>query len=100
MFEVGINLLQEVNGVIDKQGQPGQAKKDPWSHEDAVPVWVYLVWVIICEGIKESWKLQTVKDSVLITMEKHSNAIRIPLKPGENDLLYLPQSLQNQLCWG
>lgn len=57
MFEVGINLLQEVNGVIDKQGQPGQAEKDPGSHEEAVPLWVDFVWVIICEGIKENFSL-------------------------------------------
>lgn len=59
MFEVGVNLLQDVNGVIDEQGQPGQTEEDPGSHEDAVPLWVHSVWVIICEGGKHSFCLFT-----------------------------------------
>lgn len=29
LFEVGVEPLQDVNGVIDNQRQPGQAKEDP-----------------------------------------------------------------------
>lgn len=29
LFEVGVEPLQDVNGVVDKQGQPGQAEEDP-----------------------------------------------------------------------
>lgn len=29
LFDVGVEPLQDVNGVIDKQGQPGQAEEDP-----------------------------------------------------------------------
>lgn len=57
MFEVGVNLLQDVDGVIDEQGQPGQTEEDPGSHEDAVPLWVHSVWVIICKGVKDSFSL-------------------------------------------
>lgn len=29
LFEVGVEPLQDVDGVVDKQGQPGQAEEDP-----------------------------------------------------------------------
>lgn len=50
LFDVGVEPLQDVNGVIDKQGQPGQAEEDPWGHEEAVPLRVYFVWITICKG--------------------------------------------------
>lgn len=50
-FEEGVKPLQDVNGVVDEQGEPGQAKKDPRGHEDAIPVRVVFVWITI-------WKAQ------------------------------------------
>lgn len=46
-FEEGVKPLQDVNGVVDEQSEPGQAKKDPRGHEDAIPVRVVFVWITI-----------------------------------------------------
>lgn len=85
VFEVGINLLQDVNGVIDEQGQPGQPEKDPGSHEDAVPLWVYFVWVTVCKEMQSTCLRCVLIIAKMAWTWKWSG-------------LYLPQNLQNQLC--
>lgn len=48
-FDVSVELLQDVHGVVDDQCQPGQSKENPRGNEDAVPIWVVLVRVAVCE---------------------------------------------------
>lgn len=48
LLAVGVKSLQDINGVVDKQSQPGQAKEDPRGHEDTVPLWVHLLRVAVC----------------------------------------------------
>lgn len=47
---MGVEPLQYVDGVIDDEGQPGQAEEDPGGHKDAVPLRVAFVWVTVCKG--------------------------------------------------
>ena len=58
LLEVGVEPLQDVDGVVDEQGEPGQAEEDPRGHEDAVPIRECFVWIIVCE--REHHLLQSI----------------------------------------
>jgi len=50
LFEVAVEPLQDVDGVVDEEGQPGQAEEDPRGHEDAVPLGVCFVRIAVWKG--------------------------------------------------
>lgn len=49
LLAVRVESLQDVDGVVDEQSQPGQAEEDPRGHEDTVPLGVDRLRVAVCE---------------------------------------------------